>query len=61
MKLGNPDETVEEGKPVVESNSQVYDLQKLDFVIKALGFDPEDLTLPYLKEKNLQVSKVGNN
>ena len=55
MKLGKPDESGRR-KPVVESNSE-FNL-KTNFVIKALGFDPEDL--PYLfKEKNLQVSKWG--
>ena len=55
MKLGDPDESGRR-KPVVESNSE-FNL-KADFVIKALGFDPEDL--PYLfKEKNLQVSRWG--
>ena len=55
MKLGDPDESGRR-KPVVENNSE-FNL-KADFVIKALGFDPEDL--PYLfKEKNLQVSKWG--
>jgi len=55
MKLGNPDESGRR-KPVVESNSE-FNL-KTNFVIKALGFDPEDL--PYLfKEKNLQVSRWG--
>ena len=55
MKLGKPDESGRR-KPVVESNSE-FNL-KTNFVIKALGFDPEDL--PYLfKEKNLQVSRWG--
>jgi len=55
MKLENPDESGRR-KPVVESNSE-FNL-KTNFVIKALGFDPEDL--PYLfKEKNLQVSRWG--
>ena len=55
MKLGDPDESGRR-KPVIESNSE-FNL-KADFVIKALGFDPEDL--PYLfKEKNLQVSRWG--
>ena len=55
MKLGNPDESGRR-KPVVESNSE-FNL-KTNFVIKALGFDPEDL--PYLfKEKKLQVSRWG--
>ena len=55
MKLGKPDESGRR-KPVVESNAE-FNL-KTNFVIKALGFDPEDL--PYLfKEKNLQVSRWG--
>ena len=55
MKLGNPDESGRR-KPIAEDNSE-FNL-KADIVIKALGFDPEDL--PHMfKEKNLQVSRWG--
>ena len=55
MKLGEPDESGRR-KPIVEKNSEFK--LKADIVIKALGFDPEDL--PYLfDEKKLQVTKRG--
>ena len=55
IKLGEPDDTGRR-KPVVQENSQ-FNI-KADIVIKALGFDPEDL--PNLFDsKDLQVSKWG--
>ena len=55
MILGDPDETGRR-KPIVDENSEFK--LKADMVIKALGFDPEDL--PYLfNEKELRVSKWG--
>ncbi len=55
MKLGEPDDSGRR-KPVVEENS---DFQiKADLVIKALGFDPEDLPKLFNEEK-LQVSRWG--
>ena len=55
MILGDPDETGRR-KPIVDENSEFK--LKTDMVIKALGFDPEDL--PYLfNEKELRVSKWG--
>ena len=55
MKLGEPDESGR-SKPVVENNSE-FSL-KADIVIKALGFDPENL--PYLfNETNLQITRWG--
>ena len=55
IKLGEPDVTGRR-KPVVQENSQ-FNI-KADIVIKALGFDPEDL--PNLFDsKDLQVSKWG--
>ena len=55
MKLSEPDESGRR-KPIVEDNSE-FSL-KADIVIKALGFDPENL--PYLfNEINLQVTKWG--
>ena len=55
MKLGNPDDSGRR-KPIIENNSE-FNL-KTDIVIKALGFDPENL--PHLfEEKNLQVSRWG--
>ena len=55
MKLGDPDESGRR-KPIVDENSEFK--LKTDMVIKALGFDPEDL--PYLfNEKDLQVTKWG--
>ncbi len=55
MKLGDPDDSGRR-KPIVDENSEFK--LRTDMVIKALGFDPEDL--PYLfNEKDLQVTKWG--
>ena len=55
IKLGEPDETGRR-KPEVQEGSS-YEI-KVDMVIKALGFDPEDL--PNLFDSNeLQVTKWG--
>ena len=55
IELGDPDESGRR-KPIIQNNSEFK--LNADIIIKALGFDPEDL--PYLfKEKNLQVSKWG--
>ena len=55
MKLGDPDESGRR-KPVVEDNSE-FEI-KADMVIKALGFDPEELPKLFDEEK-LQVTKWG--
>lgn len=55
MKLGEPDDSGRR-KPVVEENSD-FEI-KADLVIKALGFDPEDLPKLF-NEENLQVSRWG--
>ena len=55
MKLGEPDDSGRR-KPVVEENSDF--VIKADLVIKALGFDPEDLPKLFNEEK-LQVSRWG--
>ncbi len=55
MKLGEPDDSGRR-KPVVEENSD-FEI-KTDLVIKALGFDPEDLPKLFNEEK-LQVSRWG--
>ena len=55
MKLGEPDESGRR-KPIVEQNSE-FEI-KADLVIKALGFDPEDLPKLFGEEK-LQVTKWG--
>ena len=55
MKLGEPDDSGRR-KPVVEENSH-FEI-KADLVIKALGFDPEDLPKLFNEEK-LQVSRWG--
>ena len=55
MKLGEPDDSGRR-KPVVEENSD-FEI-KADLVIKALGFDPEDLPKLFNEEK-LQVSGWG--
>ena len=55
MKLGEPDESVRR-KPIEEKNSD-FEI-KADLVIKALGFDPEDLP-GLFDENNLQVSRWG--
>ena len=55
MQLGEPDDSGRR-KPIVDENSEFK--LRTDMVIKALGFDPEDL--PYLfNEKDLQVTKWG--
>ena len=55
MILGEPDDSGRR-KPVVEENSD-FEI-KADLVIKALGFDPEDLPKLFNEEK-LQVSRWG--
>ena len=55
MKLGEPDDSGRR-KPVVEENSD-FEI-KADLVIKALGFDPEDLPKLFNEEK-LLVSRWG--
>ena len=55
MELGEPDESGRR-KPVVRKNSE-FEI-KADLVIKALGFDPEDLPKLFNEEK-LQVSRWG--
>ena len=55
IKLGEPDESGRR-KPVIEKNSE-FEI-KTDLVIKALGFDPEDLPKLFQEEK-LQISKWG--
>ena len=52
MKLGDPDES---GRriPIIETNSE-FNL-KADVIIKALGFDPENLPNLF-QEKDLKVS-----
>ena len=55
MKLGEPDDSGRR-KPVIEENSD-FEI-KADLVIKALGFDPEDLPKLFNEEK-LQVTKWG--
>ena len=55
MKLGEPDDSGRR-KPVVEENSD-FEI-KADLVIKALGFDPEDLPKLFNEEK-LEVSRWG--
>ena len=55
MKLGNPDESGRR-KPTIENNSEFK--LKADIIIKALGFDPEDLPCLF-EEKNLIVSRWG--
>ena len=55
MKLGEPDDSGRR-KPVVEENSD-FEI-KADLVIKALGFDPENLPKLFNEEK-LQVSRWG--
>ncbi len=55
IKLGEPDESGRR-KPEIQNGSE-FEI-KTDMVIKALGFDPEDL--PYLFDsKDLQVTKWG--
>ena len=55
IELGDPDESGRR-KPVVKRDSQ-FEI-KTDMVIKALGFDPEDLPLLF-NTRELQVTKWG--
>ncbi len=55
MKLGDPDESGRR-KPIIENNSEF--ILKADIVIKALGFDPENLPNLF-REKDLKVSTWG--
>ena len=55
MKLGEPDESVRR-KPVIKENFE-FEI-KADMVIKALGFDPEELPKLFNEEK-LQLTKWG--
>ena len=55
MKLGEPDESGRR-KPIEEKDSEFK--IKADLVIKALGFDPENLPKLF-GENNLQVSRWG--
>ena len=55
IELGDPDESGRR-KPVIKKGSQ-FEI-KTDMVIKALGFDPEDLPLLF-NARDLQVTKWG--
>tara|TARA_Y100001970_G_scaffold30377_1_gene37764 strand:- start:6397 stop:7836 length:1440 start_codon:yes stop_codon:yes gene_type:complete len=55
MELGDPDESGRK-KPVIKNNSE-FSL-KADIIIKALGFDPEDLPNLF-EDKNLKINKWG--
>ena len=55
MKLGDPDESGRR-KPMIEENSE-FEIEA-DIVIKALGFDPEELPTLF-NEDRLQVTKWG--
>ena len=55
MKLGEPDESGRR-RPIVKENSR-FEI-KAELVIKALGFDPEELPKLF-DEENLQVTKWG--
>ena len=55
MKLGDPDESGRR-KPIIETNSEFK--LKADVIIKALGFDPENLPNLF-QEKDLKVSTWG--
>ena len=55
IELGDPDESGRR-KPVIKKGSQ-FEI-KTDMVIKALGFDPEDLPLLF-NARELQVTKWG--
>tara|TARA_Y100001936_G_scaffold23313_1_gene20945 strand:- start:37 stop:1209 length:1173 start_codon:yes stop_codon:yes gene_type:complete len=55
MELGDSDESGRR-KPIIKNNSE-FNL-KADIVIKAFGFDPEDLPNLF-EEKNLKVNKWG--
>ena len=53
--LGEPDESGRK-KPIIKKNSE-YKI-KSDLVIKALGFDPENLPILF-NSKNLEITKWG--
>ena len=55
IKLGEPDESGRR-MPVIQKNSE-FEI-KADLIIKALGFDPEELPKLFNEEK-LQVTKWG--
>ena len=55
MELGDPDESGRR-KPIIKNNSE-FSL-KADVIIKALGFDPEDLPNLF-EDKNLKVNQWG--
>ena len=55
MKLGDPDESGRR-KPIIQENSE-FEIEA-DIVIKALGFDPEELPTLF-DEDRLQVTKWG--
>ena len=55
IKLGDPDESGRR-KPIIKKNSE-FEI-KADIVIKALGFDPEELPLLF-DENRLQTTKWG--
>ncbi len=55
IKLGDPDESGRR-KPIIEKNSEFE--VKADIVIKALGFDPEELPLLF-DENRLRTTKWG--
>ena len=55
IKLGEPDESGRR-KPIVQKNSE-FEI-KADIVIKALGFDPEELPILF-DESRLQITKWG--
>ena len=55
IKLGEPDESGRK-KPEIQKNSEF--ILKADMVIKALGFDPEDLPKLF-KSEELQVTRWG--
>ena len=55
IKLGEPDESGRR-KPIVQKNSE-FEI-KADIVIKALGFDPEELPILF-DENRLQITKWG--
>ena len=55
IELGDPDESGRR-KPIIKENSE-FEI-KADLVIKALGFDPEELPKLF-QEERLQVTKWG--
>ena len=55
MKLGDPDDSGRR-KPIVQNGSE-FELQA-DMIIKALGFDPEELPKLF-DEENLQLTNRG--